>query len=280
MSHRTPSCPLFDPSDIIALCSDLHLSNDTLTDQPLGIRHHLTPVGAQAVSLLEGSITFADYVKSFSDSEDLHNALRLLAELNYIGSLLVSHRQAKPKRVLLYLERLLLGLRSTRLRRRVLPSPKNMFLGLCVATAPLFAAICGLVVIVTFAGLIPVHAASVIALSGFATFFLSTMFHEYAHWLILRAAGFDSRIIYYPNNFSVIHARIQPKNEIAVALCGPLVGITTCFISSLVFAHGGHGALAHTALLTAIFHLLALSPFSADGKALIKGVKLYATATS
>jgi hypothetical protein len=269
MADYLTYCPRFFDSDMLTLHRDIFIKNTKVLDRGLGLQHELQP---QAAILLKALASATPYARlrqlTHSQVLTLDQLHELLGFFTASGCLL-RHRTMRQRIVawghmalgIIY------GTHEHCVLKRSSPTLNGLVHAICAAAfIPLFSSIC-LMAIWTVCN---VDRSLVIPLSyALGTFWISLIIHELGHCVLLSMYGVKSRILYGPLRIGILHAPLTTKQDLRVALVGPLLGIGSCaIIALLALCIVGSPYAALASLGVSLVHLCSFLPWYGDGKSI------------
>ena len=267
-------CPYIYSDDCLRLSQDLHLTKDTLTDKPLGVRHALEPAGRQLVALLAGGTRHNTLERRASkDGIPLVAVQELLGFLNTIGGLIITRRIPTASRILRRLYgRIFFGIRGAPLAHRYSYTPTHLLYGLTGATWPLGIAIGATSALFAIAGLASWQSSAIYAAYGYILFCATVFVHETMHVRLITRIHPITQIVIIQRGIrlSIVHPPLPIRYERLSALAGPCGGIAAAAGAAWSMAVMKHDMAAVIGALIAVFHALSLLPWTGDGRYLFQ----------
>lgn len=267
-------CPFLLESDIVSLSNWVQIDKNTILDTTIDARHALQNSGFVLTQHIKNGVSVGRLF-SIAHAYDLADSqvTDLLGFLNITGGLQRKREVSDiPKASKLWLRSLFLGVRYAPLSWRSGASVLHIARGVARAATYLFLAtmVVGCLLLWSGASFLPVTVATIFCT---ITFTMSIVIHEWVHAMFIQHYGARINLLQRGLRLGVIHPRLTPKQEIIVALAGPLAGTLFCTLIGFAILYCGQLHLALLGAAISMFHLLALLPWYGDGASINQALR-------
>ncbi|HEX9153557.1 MAG TPA: hypothetical protein VF809_01935, partial [Candidatus Saccharimonadales bacterium] len=271
-------CPFLLESDIISLSNWVQIDKNAILDTAIDARHTLQNSGIVLARHIENGVSVSR-LYSIAHAYDLTDSqvADFLGFLNITGGLQRKRKISDAKKASkLWLRNLCLGVRYAPLSWRSNTSVLHIACGIARAASYLFLAtvVVGCLLLWSGASFRPVTSTIIFCTS---TFTMSIGIHEWVHTMFIQRYGAKTNLLQRGLRLGIIHPRLAPKQEITVALAGPVAGAIFCILVGGVILYCDSLHLAFLGATISVFHLLALLPWYGDGASINQALRVRKT---
>lgn len=275
LASYSQACPYIHYSDRITLHPDFTIRGTSLADKPLGAQHAIHANGTKVLRALSEGLRY-DQLQAIASRSHLDGSdvSQIMGFLNTAGA--IQYRQSAYGRLAAMYQQLMarfIGVSYALKVRRQPPSLRGLLGATLHASSPVIFISTLVAGAVTLGGLHNIVDTTLVLSYGQILFIASLLAHEYGHWAELRRHHQPFVLTSTLLRLGIVHKKLTPPQEIAVAIRGPIYGCAIACIGILGMIMYGKPILALLSCVVCCVHLGSLLPWYGDGKAIYKSLK-------